>query len=254
MVARTTNVQAYAAMRVWSKLHLDLFVMYIDGSSRRPVMRSSGGHLFTDPKRTPKRVISKTFKNHQTSAFKSLKPFKNENSMFKQEIAMLSCFSFRPFSPKTNGIFSLPELGWPRGIGSLEHARLQQQGGRSEEFRKTSLDGFSKENTIWNIGWYWIYVFMIPRMFFVCLCPSLFSIFVKCVVPKCVHSVGMCFHLPSDKSIPWTSSQEPSSGAKPPPHIRSFSWIKEDSKHIYIIILCILYPQKRSRGFKFHFD
>ena len=74
--------------------------MYIDDSSRRPVMRSSGGHLFTDPKRTPKRVISKTFKNHQTSAFKSLKPFKNENSMFKQEIAMLSCFSFLPFHLK----------------------------------------------------------------------------------------------------------------------------------------------------------
>ena len=163
--------------------------------------------------------------------------------MFKQEIAMLSCFSFRSFSPKTNGIFSLPELGWPRGIGSLEHARLQQQGGRSEEFRKTSLDGFEKHYmeywTILNI------CFMIPSMFCVCLCPSLFSIFVKCAVPKCVH-------LPSDKSIPWTSSQEPSSGAKPPPHIRSFSWIKEDSKYTYIhyYTVYIVSSKKRSRGFK----
>ena len=54
------------------------------------------------------------------------------------------------------------------------------------------------------------------------------------------------------KSMPWTSSQEPPSGAKPPPHIRSFSWwIKEDSKYtyiyIYIIILCIYIVSSKNK-------
>lgn len=162
-------------------------------------MRSSGRHLLTDPKRIPKGVISKTFKNHQTSPFESLKPFKNyQKSPFKQFITMLSIvimffFLLILFTQNESHLQPFQNLA---DLVELEALNTPTSNNKVGDWRREFHRWMVFQNgTLYGIlvsVYVYFYDTQDSQDVFCVLVQVVFQMnrFAKCVVRKCVQSVS----------------------------------------------------------------